>query len=59
MLFSSWGEHVQALQRSGKHDCIVEGRKPRSASNKREYQYLLAQMKQKHELIDSLVKQLH
>ncbi|KAI9508712.1 fungal-specific transcription factor domain-containing protein [Russula earlei] len=51
------GENMCKRCRSGKHDCIVEGRKPRSAPNKREY--LLAQMKQKDELIDSLVKQLH
>jgi hypothetical protein len=51
------GENVCKRCRSGKHDCIVEGRKPRSAPNKREY--LLAQMRQKDELIESLLKQLH
>ncbi|KAI9447294.1 hypothetical protein F5148DRAFT_1251970, partial [Russula earlei] len=48
------GENVCKRCRSGKHDCIVEGRKPRNAPNKREY--LLSQMKQKDELIDPLVK---
>ncbi|KAI9508631.1 hypothetical protein F5148DRAFT_1194348 [Russula earlei] len=38
--------------RSGKHDCIVEGRKPRINTN-----FFLP--KQKDELIDFLVKQLH
>jgi hypothetical protein len=51
------GENVCKRCRQGKHDCIVEGRKPRSAPNKREY--LLAQLRQKDELIDSLLKQLH
>jgi len=36
---------------------VVEGRKPRSAPNKREY--LLAQIKQKDAIIESLLKQLH
>ncbi|KAF7329166.1 hypothetical protein MKEN_00177200 [Mycena kentingensis (nom. inval.)] len=39
------------------NDCIVEGRKPRSAPNKR--QYLLAQIEQKDAMIESLLKQLH
>ncbi|CAK5274670.1 unnamed protein product, partial [Mycena citricolor] len=39
------------------HVCIVEGRKPRSAPNKREY--LLAQIRQKDAIIESLLKQLH
>ncbi|KAF7305162.1 hypothetical protein MKEN_01231400 [Mycena kentingensis (nom. inval.)] len=43
--------------RSGGHVCIVEGRKPRSAPNKREY--LLAQIRQKDAIIESLLKQLH
>lgn len=51
------GENVCKRCRTGKHDCIVEGRKPRSAPNKREY--LLAQMKQKDTIIESLLKQLH
>ncbi|KAH9955480.1 hypothetical protein BC827DRAFT_872672 [Russula dissimulans] len=51
------GENVCKRCRSGKHDCIVEGGKPRGAPSKREY--LLARMKQKDELIDLLLKQLH
>jgi hypothetical protein len=51
------GENICKRCKQGKHDCIVEGRKPRSAPNKREY--LLAQLRQKDELIDSLLKQLH
>jgi hypothetical protein len=51
------GENVCKRCKTGKHDCIVEGRKPRSAPNKREY--LLAQMKQKDSIIESLLKQLH
>jgi len=51
------GENVCKRCKNGKHDCIVEGRKPRSAPNKREY--LLAQMKQKDTIIESLLKQLH
>jgi hypothetical protein len=51
------GENVCKRCKTGKHDCIVEGRKPRSAPNKREY--LLAQMKQKDAIIESLLKQLH
>ncbi|KAF7291885.1 hypothetical protein MIND_01213800 [Mycena indigotica] len=43
--------------RAGGHVCIVEGRKPRSAPNKREY--LLAQIRQKDAIIESLLKQLH
>ncbi|KAF7361496.1 hypothetical protein MSAN_01183000 [Mycena sanguinolenta] len=43
--------------RAGGHVCIVEGRKPRSAPNKREY--LLAQIRQKDQIIESLLKQLH
>lgn len=42
---------------SGGHVCIVEGRKPRTAPNKREY--LLAQIRQKDAIIESLLKQLH
>ncbi|KAI0263617.1 fungal-specific transcription factor domain-containing protein [Gloeopeniophorella convolvens] len=51
------GENVCKRCRSGKHDCIVEGRKPRSAPNKREY--LLAQLRQKDAIIESLLKQMH
>ncbi|KAJ7348619.1 fungal-specific transcription factor domain-containing protein [Mycena albidolilacea] len=43
--------------RAGGHVCIVEERKPRSAPNKREY--LLAQIWQKNQVIESLLKQLH
>ncbi|KAJ3730753.1 fungal-specific transcription factor domain-containing protein [Lentinula raphanica] len=43
--------------KSGGHVCIVEGRKPRTAPNKREY--LLAQIRQKDMIIESLLKQLH
>jgi hypothetical protein len=37
--------------------CIVEGRKPRTAPNKREY--LLAQIRQKDAIIESLLRQIH
>ncbi|KAI6100455.1 hypothetical protein EV401DRAFT_1877551 [Pisolithus croceorrhizus] len=37
--------------------CIVEGRKSRNAPNKREY--LLAQIRHKDQIIESLLKQLH
>ncbi|KAH9051379.1 fungal-specific transcription factor domain-containing protein [Lactarius deliciosus] len=50
------GENVCKRCKTGKHDCIVEGRKPTSAPNPREY---LAQMKQKDAIIESLLKQLH
>lgn len=43
--------------KAGGHQCIVEGRKPRTAPNKREY--LLAQIRQKDAIIESLLKQLH
>ncbi|KAF9048353.1 hypothetical protein BDZ89DRAFT_1057928 [Hymenopellis radicata] len=43
--------------KGGGHVCIVEGRKPRTAPNKREY--LLAQIRQKDAIIESLLKQLH
>ncbi|KAJ3931253.1 MAG: putative fungal-specific transcription factor [Lentinula lateritia] len=43
--------------KAGGHVCIVEGRKPRTAPNKREY--LLAQIRQKDMIIESLLKQLH
>ncbi|KAI0683838.1 fungal-specific transcription factor domain-containing protein, partial [Cytidiella melzeri] len=43
--------------RSSGHHCIVEGRKPRNTPNKREY--LLAQIRQKDSIIESLLKQLH
>ncbi|KAF5391201.1 hypothetical protein D9757_003162 [Collybiopsis confluens] len=43
--------------KSGGHVCIVEGRKPRTAPNKREY--LLAQIRQKDSIIENLLKQLH
>jgi hypothetical protein len=43
--------------KAGGHHCIVEGRKPRTAPNKREY--LLAQIRQKDAIIESLLKQLH
>lgn len=43
--------------KAGGHVCIVEGRKPRTAPNKREY--LLAQIRQKDAIIESLLKQLH
>ncbi|KAG2097934.1 uncharacterized protein F5147DRAFT_714479 [Suillus discolor] len=42
---------------TGGHPCIVEGRKPRTAPNKREY--LLAQIRHKDQIIESLLKQLH
>ncbi|KAF9467566.1 fungal-specific transcription factor domain-containing protein [Collybia nuda] len=43
--------------KTGGHVCIVEGRKPRTMPNKREY--LLAQIRQKDAIIESLLKQLH
>jgi hypothetical protein len=43
--------------KTGGHVCVVEGRKPRTAPNKREY--LLAQIRQKDAIIESLLKQLH
>ncbi|CAL1702548.1 unnamed protein product [Somion occarium] len=43
--------------KSSGHHCIVEGRKPRNTPNKREY--LLAQIRQKDAVIESLLKQLH
>ncbi|KAI0773153.1 fungal-specific transcription factor domain-containing protein [Trametes elegans] len=43
--------------KSSGHQCIVEGRKPRNAPNKREY--LLAQIRQKNAIIESLLKQIH
>ncbi|KIK64122.1 hypothetical protein GYMLUDRAFT_40371 [Collybiopsis luxurians FD-317 M1] len=43
--------------KAGGHVCIVEGRKPRTAPNKREY--LLAQIRQKDAIIENLLKQLH
>ncbi|OBZ72956.1 Protein priB [Grifola frondosa] len=42
--------------RASGHQCIVEGRKPRNAPNKREY--LLAQIRQKDAIIQSLLKQV-
>ncbi|KAF9236150.1 fungal-specific transcription factor domain-containing protein [Melanogaster broomeanus] len=42
---------------SSNYPCIVEGRKPRIAPNKREY--LLAQIRHKDQMIGSLLKQLH
>ncbi|KAF8804042.1 hypothetical protein BYT27DRAFT_7194756 [Phlegmacium glaucopus] len=43
--------------KSGGHVCIVEGRRQRIAPNKREY--LMAQIRQKDAIIESLLKQLH
>ncbi|KAG5730335.1 Protein priB [Termitomyces sp. T112] len=51
------GDNTCRRCKSGGHVCIVEGRKPRTAPNKREY--LLAQIKQKDAIIESLLKQLH
>ncbi|KAJ6479456.1 hypothetical protein C8R47DRAFT_983369, partial [Mycena vitilis] len=42
---------------TARRTCIVEGRKPRSAPVKREY--LLAQLRHKDAIIESLLKQLH
>ncbi|KAI5120043.1 hypothetical protein M0805_000293 [Coniferiporia weirii] len=50
-------ENVCRRCKAGGHSCNVEGRKPRSAPNKREY--LLAQIRQKDAIIESLLKQLH
>ncbi|KAG2018650.1 priB protein, variant 3 [Coprinopsis cinerea AmutBmut pab1-1] len=51
------GDNTCKRCRAGGHICIVEGRKPRTAPNKREY--LLAQIRQKDAIIESLLKQLH
>lgn len=51
------GENTCKRCKTGGHVCIVEGRKPRTAPNKREY--LLAQIRQKDAIIESLLKQLH
>ncbi|EMD31564.1 hypothetical protein CERSUDRAFT_119609 [Gelatoporia subvermispora B] len=51
------GENTCKRCRGSGHPCIVEGRKPRNAPNKREY--LLAQIRQKNAIIESLLKQLH
>lgn len=50
-------ENVCKRCKAGGHQCVVEGRKPRTAPNKREY--LLAQIRQKDAIIESLLKQLH
>ncbi|KAJ3922433.1 hypothetical protein F5877DRAFT_75326 [Lentinula edodes] len=41
--------------KAGGHVCIIEGRKPRTAPNKREY--LLTQIRQKDMIIESLLKE--
>ncbi|KAI0084549.1 hypothetical protein BDY19DRAFT_970897 [Irpex rosettiformis] len=51
------GENTCRRCRTSGHPCIVEGRKPRNTPNKREY--LLAQIRQKDAIIESLLKQLH
>ncbi|GLB42696.1 putative fungal specific transcription factor [Lyophyllum shimeji] len=51
------GDNTCKRCKTGGHVCIVEGRKPRTAPNKREY--LLAQIRQKDTIIESLLKQLH
>ncbi|GJE99679.1 fungal-specific transcription factor domain-containing protein [Phanerochaete sordida] len=51
------GETMCARCKTSGHICVVEGRKPRNAPNKREY--LLAQIRQKDAIIESLLKQLH
>ncbi|KAF9267092.1 hypothetical protein L218DRAFT_955568 [Marasmius fiardii PR-910] len=51
------GDNTCKRCKSGGHVCIVEGRKPRTAPNKREY--LLAQIRQKDAIIESLLRQLH
>ncbi|KAI0795864.1 hypothetical protein C8Q75DRAFT_744153 [Abortiporus biennis] len=51
------GENTCKRCKASGHPCIVEGRKPRNAPNKREY--LLAQIRQKDAIIESLLKQLH
>lgn len=51
------GDNTCKRCKTGGHVCIVEGRKPRTAPNKREY--LLAQIRQKDAIIESLLKQLH
>ncbi|KIJ37500.1 hypothetical protein M422DRAFT_781631 [Sphaerobolus stellatus SS14] len=43
--------------KSGGHQCVVEGRKPRSGPNKREF--LLTQLRQKEAIIESLLKQVN
>ncbi|KZW01468.1 hypothetical protein EXIGLDRAFT_63179 [Exidia glandulosa HHB12029] len=49
-------ENVCRRCKAGGHECIVEGRKPRTAPNKREY--LLAQIRQKDRTIQFLLKQI-
>ncbi|KAI9450179.1 hypothetical protein F5148DRAFT_1370894, partial [Russula earlei] len=55
MLFSSWGERVQALQI---WQAQLYCRRPKNPGMPQKREYLLAQMKQKDELIDSIVKQI-
>ncbi|KIY68921.1 hypothetical protein CYLTODRAFT_373583 [Cylindrobasidium torrendii FP15055 ss-10] len=55
--FSPPGADTCKRCKGGGHVCIVEGRKQRTAPNKREY--LLAQIRQKDAIIDSLLKQLN
>ncbi|KAF7366045.1 hypothetical protein MVEN_00480700 [Mycena venus] len=53
--------------RAGGHVCIVEGRKSRNAPNldlpfvsaSSKHEYLLAQIRQKNQIVESLLKQLH
>ncbi|TFK20177.1 hypothetical protein FA15DRAFT_673724 [Coprinopsis marcescibilis] len=51
------GENTCKRCKSAGHACVVEGRKPRTAPNKREY--LLAQLRQKDVIIETLMKQVH
>lgn len=51
------GENTCRRCKAGRHVCVVEGRKGRTAPNKREY--LLAQIRQKDAIIESLLKQVH
>ncbi|KAF8634663.1 hypothetical protein AX15_000766 [Amanita polypyramis BW_CC] len=51
------GENTCKRCKSGGHVCVVEARKRRIPANKREY--LLAQLRQKDAVIESLLKQLH
>ncbi|EPS93162.1 hypothetical protein FOMPIDRAFT_63796 [Fomitopsis schrenkii] len=51
------GENTCRRCKSSGNACIVEGRKPRNAPNKREY--LLAQIRQKDVIIEKLLRELH
>ncbi|KAI0922432.1 hypothetical protein AcV7_005968 [Taiwanofungus camphoratus] len=51
------GENTCRRCKTSGQQCVVEGRKPRNAPNKREY--LLAQIRQKDVIIEKLLRELH